>query len=274
MLGKLIKYDFKSLNRYLLIVHAFLLLSAVAVRVFLTEPLNVNFFDSEANGMIFMGIFILYTLIIVGTSFATCILVAVRFYKNLYSDEGYLTFTLPVTRSQLLLSKTIAGTVWVFINTFLVFMCMAIVIWTSEVSAGYHANDEKVLEALGFTGAYANLTFSKVILFLLLVALVEAISTVTTIYASVAIGQLFQGHRIVGAVASYFGLTTITSVIMYVLFIALGLFSFRDPTFLVNQSSIGYMIDTFKISGILSIITAVLLYTVTYMLMKKKLNLS
>lgn len=38
MLKKLIKYDFKALNRYLLLIHAFLLAAAAAVRIFLTEP--------------------------------------------------------------------------------------------------------------------------------------------------------------------------------------------------------------------------------------------
>ena len=46
MLKKLIKYDFKTLNRYLLLIHAFLLAVAVAVRIFLTEPLRIGYSQS------------------------------------------------------------------------------------------------------------------------------------------------------------------------------------------------------------------------------------
>ena len=45
-------------------------------------------------------------------AFTTAIIIAVRFYKNTYSDEGYLTHTLPVKRGTLLLAKVIAGTIW------------------------------------------------------------------------------------------------------------------------------------------------------------------
>ena len=36
MLGKLLKYDMKSLNRFLIVLHTFLLLSALGIRIFLT----------------------------------------------------------------------------------------------------------------------------------------------------------------------------------------------------------------------------------------------
>lgn len=36
MLGKLIKYDMKALNRFLILIHGFLLFAALLVRFFLT----------------------------------------------------------------------------------------------------------------------------------------------------------------------------------------------------------------------------------------------
>ena len=68
MLKKLIKYDFKALNRYLLLIHAFLLAAAAAVRIFLTEPLRIG--DSRSVIVSTFGI-ILFVLIAVGISFAT-----------------------------------------------------------------------------------------------------------------------------------------------------------------------------------------------------------
>lgn len=275
MLGKLIKYDFKALNRYLLLIHGFLLLSAAAVRIFLTAPFNVYIFENSSMGPVMISLLILYFVIITGTSFATSILIAIRFYKNLYSDEGYLTFTLPVTRSELLISKTITGTAWIFINQLLIFTCMALVIWTPDVAAGYHDNKELFWNALGLTGEFSNLSFGSIIAVLLVFLFIDALSSVAQIYASVTIGQLFRGHRILGAVVTYLGLTTIISIISYVIMMIFGLFNFAAISDAAESfNSIYYMIDIFKLSGIIAFISFVIFYAVTHMLMKKNVNLN
>ena len=40
------------------------------------------------------------------------VLIVVNFYKTLITDEGYLTFTLPVSPTKLLLSKVLNGIIW------------------------------------------------------------------------------------------------------------------------------------------------------------------
>ena len=107
MLGKLIKYDLKSLNRFLVMIHA-LLLTALLIRYFLTGQINSS---TPQNSLLLALSITLYVLILIAVSFATAIIITIRFYKNLFSDEGYLTHTLPVTRGQHLLSKTIAGSI-------------------------------------------------------------------------------------------------------------------------------------------------------------------
>ena len=66
----------------------------------------------------FIGIF--------GSLVVTEVLVFVRFYKNFYTDEGYLTFTLPVKRSKLLLSKTLNSIIWFALHTALILVCVVI----------------------------------------------------------------------------------------------------------------------------------------------------
>lgn len=94
MLGKLIKYDMKALNRFLILIHGFLLFAALLVRFFLTGRVLV---ETPKDGTLLGLSFLLFFLIIMGVSFGTFIVITVRFYKNLFSDEGYLTRTLPVT---------------------------------------------------------------------------------------------------------------------------------------------------------------------------------
>ncbi len=47
-------------------------------------------------------------------------MIVLRFHKNLYSNEGYLMFTLPVKPQMLLASKTIVAFSWIIIS-FIVF---------------------------------------------------------------------------------------------------------------------------------------------------------
>ena len=54
------------------------------------------------------------------------ILVYWRFYKHFFSDEGYLTFTLPVSRKKLLFSKTLNALIWTGAHTVLLTFCAVI----------------------------------------------------------------------------------------------------------------------------------------------------
>ena len=136
MLKKLFKYDFNSIKGIWWIIAIALpvisLFGAIAFRIFL-ERLSggsVGFF-----GIIGILIFLLSLLVLFGSSAVTSIFVYYRFYKNLYTDEGYLTFTLPVKRSRILLSKTLNAIFWQSLHTILIFACLFIYFLISPPTA-------------------------------------------------------------------------------------------------------------------------------------------
>ena len=49
MLGKLIKYDMKSLNRFLPVMHFFVLLSALLIRLFITGRIQPSLSGSQLD---------------------------------------------------------------------------------------------------------------------------------------------------------------------------------------------------------------------------------
>ena len=59
----------------------------------------------------------------------TLVLMVYRFYKNLMTDEGYLMFTLPVSRSQLIWSKLMVALAWGVLSAVL-----AALAWMAEIS--------------------------------------------------------------------------------------------------------------------------------------------
>lgn len=146
MLGKLIKYDLKSMNRFLIILHAFLLLIAVLLRVFVTSRIQLQ---TDEGSLLFAFAILAYVLAITGIAFGTAIVIAVRFYKNLFSDEGYLTWTLPVTPGTHLLAKTISGSIWSFIDNVLVFAALYIGIATPDFLRLFESQKEELMTELG-----------------------------------------------------------------------------------------------------------------------------
>ncbi len=275
MLSKLIKYDMKSLNRFLPVLHLFILLSSIMIRVFITGRIKPQT-SSEQTDFLIILCYVLYFTMITALSTGTYLIAGIRFYKNMFSDERYLTKTLPITNGMHLLSKTIAGSIWAMVNMCFVYLCSYVVIWTPYIKSVVDENKDDILQEFGFVGKYAGLSFSTVLLILLLFSCFGAISSIIMIYASVALGQLFSSHRVLGAVVSYFVISTLISVLSVVAMALLG----SETRLIVTSGSleeefnfVSYMIEIMKISAGLMIITSVILYVATHCIMNKKINL-
>ena len=124
MLLKFFKHDFKSLSRFgvpaLFVIAGAMLLGCIDIStlsVFLKNDALENsslsqfasVFTSLGLGISFIA---LYAAVITVT-----VMIYVRFYKTMVSDEGYLTMTLPVTPSKILLGKLISAILWILIVT-------------------------------------------------------------------------------------------------------------------------------------------------------------
>lgn len=275
MLKKLIKYDLKYMNRFLILIHAFLLIFAAAVRIFITGKINAN--TNEDNMQILFALaFIFSFMLLMAASMATCLVTAIRFYRNLFTDEGYLTRTLPVTSTQHLLSKTISGTVWMFLDIVCIVLGMFLIIWTPFVNEFYTQYRTDIMTELGFTGKYANISVPFIVCIIILYALIGAVSSIVMIYSSIAVGQLFSSHRVIGALAMYFVIQTVISVLSLIFLACFGKMSNFFYLAAADREQFNfavYMSEVLKLSTILIILTTVPLYLVTQYIMKKKINL-
>ena len=135
MLGKLLKYDFKSVWRVWWIAAVSALGASVigsfALRFFLSliEVQDPAILENREISFAYVAsliLFIFSVLAIIASVFVMEILVYFRFYKHFFSDEGYLTFTLPVSRKNLLLSKTLNAIIWSVIHAVLLVICALI----------------------------------------------------------------------------------------------------------------------------------------------------
>ena len=56
--------------------------------------------------------------------FFSQILIMYRYYTNLFTDEGYLTFTLPAKTSSILTAKVINAIIWSTYTFVILFLCI------------------------------------------------------------------------------------------------------------------------------------------------------
>lgn len=131
MLRKLLKYDSRPIARvWGIIAVAILALSVVGsitLRFLITNAASAD--ESWLMSLTYIIGVLLIVICFIGifaSPLATSVLVYLRFYKNFFTDEGYLTFTLPVSRKKLLLSKTINAFLWLTLNTVLIVICVLI----------------------------------------------------------------------------------------------------------------------------------------------------
>ncbi|MBQ3041136.1 MAG: hypothetical protein IJD42_06015 [Clostridia bacterium] len=140
MFAKLLKHDLRSLSRVgkPLAIGSFILgilglISSIGHSLIMTQSYKIIERSAEAyaNGdfelseslsdlystlsfggtvLAFMMFFIF--MLLCASCLTIMVLLAVNFYKTLITDEGYLTFTLPVAPSQILLSKIVNAIIW------------------------------------------------------------------------------------------------------------------------------------------------------------------
>lgn len=122
MLGKLIKYDIRSTWRDFVGIYLAILLGVIFL------PLLFGFVNSSvANilaGFLVMGI-------IISTIVIMIIMLFQIFNTNVFSKEGYLTMTLPVRGSELVVSKLVVSTMWIVLTGIVSMLGILIFAWNT-----------------------------------------------------------------------------------------------------------------------------------------------
>lgn len=138
MLGKLLKYDLRSVGRFWWIAMLTMIgasfSAAVSMRLYLEMSISQSYWASETNVMISLAMAALYLIFIISlVAMGACflfvaILIYVRYYKHLFTDEGYLTFTLPVCRRQIFFSKLVNAGLWLLLSEAVLFICTLVML--------------------------------------------------------------------------------------------------------------------------------------------------
>jgi hypothetical protein len=192
MLGKIIKYDIQSTWRKFSAVYLSILLGVLIVPFILN---NIN------NPLInLVAVFIAMAIVI-----STVVVMVSNLFKiysvNVFSKQGYLTMTLPVTSTQLVFSKLLVSSMWIALTGIVCILAMLLYTTTTvpnafgEISAAI----QKIIPALGGQGVGAAVL-------LLLVMFMNIVKEISKLFLACSIAHLkeLNRFRVLAGIASYF----------------------------------------------------------------------
>lgn len=130
MLKKLMKYDLRAIGRFWWLIATFTLLVCAFEGLLLRTSITVL---QSGIGALWAGIcMILFYLGMLSVSMTlplTLLLVFYRFYRQLYTDIGYFTFTLPASRKQILTAKTFSAVFWTLLQLLVIGLGTALILF-------------------------------------------------------------------------------------------------------------------------------------------------
>lgn len=268
MLGKLLKHEWKATGRHFLLLYLVFAFVTVCNKLILEITAQNDFLE------MFQALFMAAYIITCAAIFIlTTLLIVMRFYKNMLSDEGYLTFTLPVTVSQHIAAKGIVAYIWSILSIILFLLSVCLLV------SGHGMYDVfyQILELIGYVSEEIGIKFWLCIIIYGIAMLIGNAYSILQYYMSMAIGQLAHKHRILASFGIYFGFTF---VLQNVLSVFLLLVNIADPILSLEELESNFLSAFFSymnaigiFSILFNIILSIAFFFITRYVLTKKLNL-
>ncbi len=268
MLGKMLKYDFKDYSKSMLPMCLMLFIISILTRIF--SVISENIENLKTAFSILFGISTFVFCIVIIVSLVYCFFISIKnYYKKVLKDEGYLTHTLPIKKSSIVLSQIITSTIWIIIIALVVILTLGIAYYEKELI-------DTIWNALN-TEIEGQVIISPMVTLIIicLMMLCSYISTILAIYCSMTIGHGFSNNKI--------GYSIIAGVIFYVAYQILGIIliltivgiNYNDLSVINSNPEIGTNVVFQVIIGafIENFIIGAVAYILTNYNLKKRLNL-
>ena len=226
MFSKLLKHEWKANWRLLSILSLAVIIAAVVGTIALRVLVNYGDRLSESNS--FLNLLLLPLGLLVFVSFLALVVYAAavlfvllfRFYKNKFTDEGYLTFTLPVTNHQIFLSSAVNMLIWSVISVVLVILLFVVMILIGTSTSGF-INMELIreLRSLKFilpemAEAYSEILGDSYGILTLISILISPVYNVVLAMTCITLGAVVaKKHKILAAIGIYYGANTVLGIL-------------------------------------------------------------
>ena len=297
MLKTLFKHELRATAK--IFIWLYVAFVAIAVLNALVAPSTVDALSMSADWVtralvpdaVRAVITMLYGLAIAAILVVTVVMIILRFFRNLLGDEGYLMFTLPVTREQHILSKLFVGVIWSVCSVVLVCLSILLLIGTMGGLDLVVKWMNDLLESGVPVGHYVAL--------IIVTMLVSCVSGILTLYASMAVGPNLIKNRVGGSILAFIIIQIASLVVYYAILFGVAanlvsranMFSMLGPWHFDVVSGTGSeagmgtaansalagmaVVDTILVTGIIyDVVIAVGCWFLTRYMLKRKLNLA
>jgi hypothetical protein len=261
MLGKLMKYEIKATARWFLPLYTVILVIAAISRLLFGDPLMMESSGFTFRKAISILVILAYVILVVGVMIVTLVVCIIRFYKSLLGDEGYLMFTLPVQTWKHITGKLLIAVLWSFLSGLFACLSIFIIIPSPELLKIRQAFAAEFSQFFNF-GSYCILSA---------VVIVSLVFSILQIYAAIALGHLFNKHRLLASFGMYIAINT---VCQYVTWMVTPLLVGSVMKFDGNLELIVKPVSqTFILFTVVAAILSAGCFVLTNILLKKNLNL-
>lgn len=207
MLRKLLKHELRATSRWMLPMFALVLAASVLMRFF-----GQSFLETDSHVLNVLGVLLvmIFVVSIMGVCILAFALMLYRFWKNLLSDEGYVTMTLPVSVHQHIWAKLLLTALWYVLTV--VILVAALFIMTFDM--------EEIIDSIRlvlgmFMDFRQNWKIWESILTLVeggLILLLGALLVTLWIWAAMAIGHSFANHKSLFSVLAFFAIEMVQQI--------------------------------------------------------------
>lgn len=280
MLGKLMKYEMKSIYKYFLTLYAIIIIGAIMslttarTQVAILEKIGIGSFVACFVACIALGV-------------VQFIFTITRFNTSLLGDEGYLMFTIPTSTHTVIWSKALVLLIFNILSTIVVAGAFVMIFFVSTTVSA-NKIDPKGIEFMHNVFKYPGVYLGIIVT--IVSVLVSIIDIIFLIYASLSFGQLpgLKKHKNIFAFVFFIVFNTASTYIYTVLS--------KDSTqALINKfetalenidasvttaqmgEKVGLVVDFISKlqAGVIvsTVIEIAVLYAITYYILNRKLNL-
>lgn len=253
MLGKLLKYDIKWIYKLIIVFYSLAFIFSLFSRLLLSisNSLLLSILSKICSGIAIS--------MLVSSIINTLMRSWVRFVRNIYKDEGYLTNTLPVSKRDIYLSKVLSSIITMFTTTIVIIICLFICYYSKE-------NIDMLKSMLEITASSYNTSVIKLIFTIGIIFFLELTFILLVGYTGIIIGHKSNNNKIVKSIIWAFGMYIFTQLITIVLIYIIGLFN-KDIMSIINTNNISIKgIKNILISGIVMYI----IYNIIYYFIGKR----
>ena len=256
MLKKLLKYDLKWSYKALTIFYILSIIFAMLTRIFLNIQEGILF---SIIGKIMQGITIT---LLINILINNILRIWARTIKNFYSDEAYLTHTLPIKKETLFLSKVLTTIITLLTSTLVIVISLLICYYSKE-------NIEIIKNILNQINITNTTIITSIIIFYL-----EMLFLILTGITAIILGYKQNNNKLLKSILFgliiYFIMQTLILVIIFVI----GLFNKEImDLFKTNNITPNLLKQMLSLSIIIYIVYNIILYIIGNNNFKKGVNI-